>query len=463
MKRMLCAALALMLLLTACTQSETPPSEPSDTDSDANETAEPERPLDEAPLVSGDDPAEAMRAVLDSQAAFYDVDKDEVITLDTYLKRAEEARATLPSNGADFLLGSFCNDGGMQAIVSVNGDQSLCDYFLVLHWYNGTVYGESSWTYRTFSNFKTDGSYDWSSGGLNYGRSYLAFDGEKLASNVYLWTEPGPNDANGDYTGLYYHNDKEISEDAFSALYEKELEKPDAEWQTLTAEAVDAALNAVTAPGNGEEQEPDSGFPAPAATEAEAQAFGLYREYLAGKQAAQMVCITYDHDTDKREVSYMETTFQPPDVYEVDREQNIVWRADSFALLDLDGDGVRELILSTTNGSVEMYEIFHCWNGQLYDNGIGGVRSFGDLRTDGTFTGSGGASSIYFCRAYFREGVMEEEFSHFEGDADGGTLDGKHISEAEWDAMRDAQSSKPLAKWYAFTEENIGAVFTAQP
>ena len=462
MRRLFCAALALMLLLTACTQNETPPAEPAGTDSGANETAEPERPLDEAPLVSGDDPAEAMRAVLDSQAAFYDVGKDEVITLDNYLKRAEEARATLPSSEADFLLGSFCNDGGMQAIVSVNGDQFLCDYFLVLHWYNGTVYGEASWTYRTFSNFKTDGSYDWSFGGLNYGRSYLAFDGEKLASEAYLWTEPGPNDANGDYTGLYYHDDKEISKDTFYALYEKELEKPDAEWQTLTPETVEAALNAVTAPGNGEEQAPDSGLPAPAATEAEAQAFGLYREYLAGKQAAQAVCIIRDYDTYESEISYVEYTFQPPDVYEVDREQNMVWRVTYFTLLDLDGDGVRELILDTSNGSIGNYEIFHCWNGQLFDN-MKWSRAFCDLRTDGTFTGSGGASSIYFCRAYFQEGVMEEEFSHFEGDADGGTLDGKHISEAEWDAMWDAQSSKPLAKWYAFTEANIDAVFAAQP
>ncbi len=410
MKRMLCAALALMLLLTACAQTETPPAETPATDSGVNETAEPERPSEETPLVSGNDPAEAMRAVLDSQAAFYDVDKDEVIALDTYLKRAEEARATLPSNQTDFLLGSFCNDGGMQAIVSVNGDRFLCDYFLVLHWYNGTVYGESSDTYRTFSNFKTDGSYDWSLEGTNYGRSYLVFDGEKFAPDVYLWTEPGPNDANGDYTGLYYHDDKEISEDAFSALYEKELEKPDAVWHTLTAEIVDIALNAVTAPGNGEEPAPDNGLPAPAATEAEAQVFALYREYLAGKQTTQVVCITYGHDAGKREVSYMENTFQPPDVYEVDREQYIVWRVTHFTLLDLDGDGVRELILDISNGGVGMYEIFHCWNGQLFDNGQW-ERAFCDLRADGTFTGSGGADSHSIYRTYFQEGVMEKEVS----------------------------------------------------
>ena len=48
MKRLLCAALALMLLLTACAQSETPPAELSDTDSGANETAEPTVPFDPA-------------------------------------------------------------------------------------------------------------------------------------------------------------------------------------------------------------------------------------------------------------------------------------------------------------------------------------------------------------------------------------------------------------------------------
>ena len=47
MKRMLCAALAL-LLLTACTQSETLPAEPPDTDIETNETAEPAAPFDPA-------------------------------------------------------------------------------------------------------------------------------------------------------------------------------------------------------------------------------------------------------------------------------------------------------------------------------------------------------------------------------------------------------------------------------
>ena len=50
MRRMLCAALALMLLLTACVQTETPPAELSGAASDADETAEPEYPVEETPL-----------------------------------------------------------------------------------------------------------------------------------------------------------------------------------------------------------------------------------------------------------------------------------------------------------------------------------------------------------------------------------------------------------------------------
>lgn len=464
MKRLFCAALALMLLLTACAQTETLPEESPDTDSELNETEEPE-PLAEAPLVSGDDPAEAMRAVLTSQASFYDVDAEKAATLYTYLDWAEEGDYEAPSGSrTDFLLGSFCDDGGMQAIVSVNGDHFLCESFLILHWYNGTVYGESSDTFRTFWSFKTDGSYDWSLEGTNYGRSYLAFDGENFAPEVYLWTKPGPNDANGDYTGLYYHDDKEVSEDEFSALYAQELEKPDAVWRTLTAEQVDAALSAAGASVKAEEPTVDDALPVPAVMEADTRALALYREYLAGKRTAQQVSVT-DYG-DRQEVTFTETAFQPPDVYGADQPQNMVWRADYFTLLDLDGDGVRELILSTTNGSVDMYEVFSCWNGQLFDNGVGGVRSFEDLRTDGTFTGSGGAGSQYLCRAGFREGVMEEEFSHYEADpwpdADGGTLDGKHISEAEWNAIWAAQAGKPAAAWYAFTEENLNIVFTAE-
>ena len=240
-----------------------------------------------------------------------------------------------------------------------------------------------------------------------------------------------------------------------------ETDSPDgADSQPDAAEDVDAALNAVDDPAEAEEQAAGD-LPVPAAMEADARALALYREYLAGKRTAQQVSVT-DYG-DRQEVSFTETAFQPPDVYQVDAAQNMVWQADFFTLLDLDGDGVRELILSTTNGSVDLYEIFNCWNGQLFDNGIGGVRSFGDLRTDGTFTGSGGAGSRYLCRAGFREGVMEEEFSHYEADSEpGGMLDGKHISEAEWNAIWAAQQGKPSVQWYAFTEENLDTVFAAE-
>ena len=116
MRRMLCAALALMLLLTACVQTETPPAEFSGAASDADETAEPEYPLEEVPLVSGDDPAEAMGAVLTSQASFYDVDKDEATTLSNYLKRAEETRAALPSRRAGFLQAASAATAGCRPL-----------------------------------------------------------------------------------------------------------------------------------------------------------------------------------------------------------------------------------------------------------------------------------------------------------------------------------------------------------
>ena len=256
---------------------------------------------------------------------------------------------------------------------------------------------------------------------------------------------------------LLYYDDKKFREDAFYALYARELEKPDAVWHTLTAEIVDNVLNAAASPGSGEEQEPDSGHPAPAATEAEAQAFWLYREYLAGKRAAQVVCITYNEH--KREASYLENTFQPPDVYEADLEQGIIWRVTDFTLLDLDGDGVRELILSTSNGGVGNYEIFHCWNGQMFDNEQW-ERAFCNLQADGTFTGSGGADSHSIYRACFQEGVMEKAESAWSNWGEYHGADGASISEAEWDVLWDAQNSKVVRLHGGKRQRRAGGVAT---
>ena len=117
----------------------------------------------------------------------------------------------------------------------------------------------------------------------------------------------------------------------------------------------------------------------PAALEADAQALTLYREYLTGERAAQEVLI---QDSESgREIHFTPTTFQPPDLYEADAyNDGMLWRVEQFTLSDLDGDGVRELLLYTSNSGAGAYEILTCCDGELYVN-TRWPRGFRDLRT----------------------------------------------------------------------------------
>lgn len=105
-----------------------------------------------------------------------------------------------------------------------------------------------------------------------------------------------------------------------------------------------------------------------------------------------------------------------------------------FAIVDLDGNGAEELVLCiNANGSSDYgFEILYYHDQEVY--GFTMVyRQFLELKTDGTFKASGGASDTGVYRLELYEGgyVIEEVFGSGH------------------------QSKKPDVEWYDLTEDNV--------
>lgn len=135
-----------------------------------------------------------------------------------------------------------------------------------------------------------------------------------------------------------------------------------------------------------------------------------------------------------------------------------------FALADVDGDGLREIVLEINVGDNAYYGFLVLGTRedgvQAYEFS---VRGLADLKADGTASWSDGAADNGFGRVTFEDdgytfaniahSAMEEDGVHYYA---GETP----IDEKEFNRLLDEQDEKPDAEWQPFTAENIAALFS---
>ena len=132
-----------------------------------------------------------------------------------------------------------------------------------------------------------------------------------------------------------------------------------------------------------------------------------------------------------------------------------------FAVLDLDGDGSREVVLQVTDVANDMggYVVL-----RQEGNEIRGYpsswRTFWQLKTDGTFTYSdtaGTEEGVASARFEGEELIMDKhircEMEALEPTAF--EVDGRPVSQTEYEAALEAQDQKADAVWYELNETNI--------
>lgn len=138
-----------------------------------------------------------------------------------------------------------------------------------------------------------------------------------------------------------------------------------------------------------------------------------------------------------------------------------------FTAIDLDGDGVREMVLRLQVGESDFYgfEILRQQDGQVYGYTLV-YRAFMDLKTDGTFSFSSGAADSGFGSVSFPDKFYRiDRIAYSESSYDAGNeltvsyfVNGQAAAEAEFLSAVEAQNKKEGVLWYEFNEENIASV-----
>ena len=137
----------------------------------------------------------------------------------------------------------------------------------------------------------------------------------------------------------------------------------------------------------------------------------------------------------------------------------------SFAVVDMDGDGVPEVILELTSGFDGSFEVLHYEDGQVYGFNHP-YRGIIDLTSDGIYWGSDGAADGGFYKASisksryettalgYSESAADESVTHY--------IDGTKVSDAQYNEFLEkmwAHARENKAVWYDFIDSNIASAF----
>ena len=140
------------------------------------------------------------------------------------------------------------------------------------------------------------------------------------------------------------------------------------------------------------------------------------------------------------------------------------WKAVRFTVLDMDGDGVTEVVVELAEW--EAFVVLTWGGGSDVHGGEIVYRGLMNLKDDGTFTFSSGAMDNGVAEMSFRSGGTDElhmgylPLAESRMEEDGSVtywLDGgaESTDEAGYEAVIAQQDAKLNALWYDYTEENV--------
>lgn len=123
--------------------------------------------------------------------------------------------------------------------------------------------------------------------------------------------------------------------------------------------------------------------------------------------------------------------------------------ADAYTFVDLDQDGTTELaVRCTTDYGLYLLFRYDSKSGNIYGYSIG-ARSFQDVKTDGTFSGSSGAVDFSVSKITFDASRMQiTELAN----GTGPSIDGKEVSEEEFNAYWTQWENRESCEWICVTE-----------
>lgn len=144
----------------------------------------------------------------------------------------------------------------------------------------------------------------------------------------------------------------------------------------------------------------------------------------------------------------------------VSDDSSVTAKATKFAIVDLENDGTPEVILwlVVNNNDYYGFEVLRYQDGVVYGYTLW-YRAFMNLKADGTFSFSSGASDNGFGTVKFTEKAYSvDKIGYCEGSLY--FVDHKSATEADFLSAINKQSEKTDATWYDFTDNNIETVLS---
>lgn len=152
----------------------------------------------------------------------------------------------------------------------------------------------------------------------------------------------------------------------------------------------------------------------------------------------------------------------------ISSDGTITVKATKFAIIDLDNDGTMEVILWLNVDGLDDYasEILHYQDGVVYGYTMW-FRAFNQLKTDGTFSFSGGAMDSGFGTIIFTDknySINMITYSQSSYDSNNNLtvsffVNNKEATPDEFESAIQKQGEKPGVRRYDFTDDNIETVF----
>jgi len=142
------------------------------------------------------------------------------------------------------------------------------------------------------------------------------------------------------------------------------------------------------------------------------------------------------------------------------------WQISYFTIVDMDGDGVPEVVIELSLGNERM--VFHYENGKVYAYPFS-YRGLNNLKKDGTFLSSGGAAYTYLNMLQFSDGILVvRELAYSDTVHENGQFiravffaNDEEITEDMFYALLDGFLEKEDAEWHSFNEDYFEVDFSA--
>ncbi len=160
--------------------------------------------------------------------------------------------------------------------------------------------------------------------------------------------------------------------------------------------------------------------------------------------------------TDNKKNVYLNNFLSNNGIYQA------VFKATHFTVLDMDGDNIPEVVLELSVGdNPQFYEILHYMNGQVYGY-LQVYRGLEQLKTDGTFWASGGASDNVCGKLTFTTNAYKINILASVQPSNGGvnspisySINNKPVTKEAFDTFIKEQNGKKDVTWSEFSENNI--------